>query len=118
VKLLFDQNISFRIIKKLQPHFDGSAQIRHLGLENSTDTEIWKYARQNGYNIITFDSDFADLATIYGHPPKIIWLRIGNTSTNGIAAILDEKVEVILEFVTSEKFSPIACLVIQDGGMI
>jgi predicted nuclease of predicted toxin-antitoxin system len=45
VKLLFDQNISFRILPKISAYFAEAKQIRFLGLENSTDNEIWEYAK-------------------------------------------------------------------------
>jgi predicted nuclease of predicted toxin-antitoxin system len=51
---------------------------------DATDNEIWEYARKNNYAIITFDADFYDISIINGHPPKIVWLRTGNISTNEI----------------------------------
>ena len=81
MKLLFDQNISFRIIAKLQDLLPLASQVRLLGLENSTDFEIWDFAKTNEFTIITFDTDFYDISLIKGTPPKIVWLRIGNTST-------------------------------------
>ncbi len=44
MKLLFDQNISFRIIGKLDDVMPFASQVRLLGLENSTDFEIWDFA--------------------------------------------------------------------------
>lgn len=81
MKLLFDQNISFRIIKKLEDFFPEASQVRICGLENKSDREILEYAKDNNYSIVTFDADFYDLTVLNGHPPKIIWLRLGNTST-------------------------------------
>ena len=60
MKLLFDQNISFRIVNKISHHFPESNQVRQLGLEDSTDIEIWNYAKKNGFTIVTFDTDFFD----------------------------------------------------------
>jgi predicted nuclease of predicted toxin-antitoxin system len=73
MKLLFDQNISFRLIKKIAENFKDATQVRKLGLENSTDLQIWTFARDNNYAIVTFDSDFYEMATYFGHPPKIIF---------------------------------------------
>ncbi len=81
MKLSFDQNISYRILKKLERTYPASDQVKKLGLENPTDIELWEYARINSYAIVTFDSDFMDIANLKGHPPKIIWLRTGKTST-------------------------------------
>lgn len=112
MKLLFDQNISYRIIRELDLHFEGSVQVRQIGLENCTDTEIWTYARDHDYSIVTFDSDFADIATVYGHPPKIIWLRTGNTATVAIAFIMNKKAEMIKDFITKVDLEAVACLTI------
>ncbi len=62
MKLLFDLNISFRIVNKLRDVFQDSTQVRDAGLENATDTEIWNYAKDHGFAIVTFDTDFYDLA--------------------------------------------------------
>ena len=66
MKLLFDQNISFRVVRGLETVFPLAKQIRELGLENSTDREIWEYAKREGYTIVTFDSDFYDLTLVLG----------------------------------------------------
>ena len=81
MKLLFDQNISYKVAKRLKVSYPDCAQIRELGLENRSDREIWEFSKNEGFTIVSFDSDFYDLVTLYGHPPKIIWLRTGNTRT-------------------------------------
>ncbi|MDR0737713.1 MAG: DUF5615 family PIN-like protein [Prevotellaceae bacterium] len=88
IKLLFDQNISFRILRHLPDIFLNSQQVRIIGLENAADLEIWEYARSNGFMIVTFDADFYDISLVKGHPPKIVWLRTGNTTTAGIVECL------------------------------
>ncbi len=74
MKLLFDQNISFRLTKKLQNYFPGSLHVSDCGLLDSEDQEIWEYARDHGFAIVTFDADFYDISIINGQPPKIIWI--------------------------------------------
>lgn len=110
MKLLFDQNISFRIVKKLQGRFKGSGQVRTLGLENSTDLEIWNYAKTHAFTIVTFDTDFYDIANLNGHPPKILWLRMGNSTTQNILNSLLAKQNIIEEFILSKEYSDLACL--------
>ena len=88
MKLIFDQNISFRLIKRINDIFPEAKQVRELGLENSTDQEIFEYAKRNDYAIVTFDSDFCDLITIKGFPPKIIWIRTYNTTTKGLEILI------------------------------
>jgi predicted nuclease of predicted toxin-antitoxin system len=72
MKLLFDQNISFRITSKIQDLLPDSKQVRDLGLENSLDTFLWNYAKEHKYCIVTFDGDFYDLGLIKGSSPKVI----------------------------------------------
>jgi len=110
VKLLFDQNISHRIIRLLEHDFLSCDQIRRLNLENKSDKEIWEFAGRNDYIVITFDADFYEFSNLYGHPPKIIWLRFGNNTTSGIAQVLIEKKELINDFIKQDEFS---CLEIQ-----
>jgi predicted nuclease of predicted toxin-antitoxin system len=71
--LLFDQNISFRIVKNLQDIFPGSKQVREVGLENAKDSQIWSFAKENSFCIVTFDADFYDLGIIKASSPKVIW---------------------------------------------
>jgi predicted nuclease of predicted toxin-antitoxin system len=78
MKLLFDQNLSFKLAGQLADLFPGSSQVRLLGLDCAVDSAIWQFAKANGFIIVTQDADFADMAALYGPPPKIIWLRCGN----------------------------------------
>jgi len=98
MNLLFDQNISFRLIKQIVDLFPESKQVRELGLENSTDLEIFEYAKKNDYAIVTFDSDFCDLSVIKSFPPKIIWIRTGNTTTKNLLNLLRNKHDIIKLF--------------------
>lgn len=110
MKLLFDQNISFRVLKKLDKIFSGSEQVKDLGLQDFSDKQIWNYAKENNFSIVTFDSDFFDLANLFGHPPKIIWLRTGNRKTNEIAELLISKSEIILDFLSNPIYKELSCI--------
>ena len=68
---------------------------------DSSDLEIWNFAYKNKYTIVTFDSDFIDLANLKGSPPKIIWLRFGNASNLKIAHKLLSNSDVIADFTNS-----------------
>ncbi len=113
MKLLFDQNISFRILSKIKINFPEAKQVRELGVENYSDIEIWKFAKENNFTIVTFDGDFYDLSNLKGFPPKVIWLRFGNTKTDYIANILNSRLNIISDFISSNEFSKIACLEIK-----
>jgi predicted nuclease of predicted toxin-antitoxin system len=110
MKLLFDQNISFRITKLISDKFPEAKHLSELGLADSTDMAIWEFARSNSYTIVTFDSDYYDLSIIKGCPPKIIWLRIGNASTARIAEVIIEDFELIHAFLTDSTYKDLSCL--------
>jgi predicted nuclease of predicted toxin-antitoxin system len=114
MKLLLDQNISFRINSKIQDLFPGSKQVRDLGLENSKDSFLWNYAKENNYCIVTFDGDFYDLGLIKGSSPKVIWLRLGNTSTQNIEIVLRKNYDLIKTFLTDPNYKEIGCLEINN----
>jgi predicted nuclease of predicted toxin-antitoxin system len=81
MKLLFDQNISHRIVKGLPKMFQDSSSVKSERLINAPDVEVWKFAKQHNFTIVTQDADFNDLNLLRGFPPKIIWIRIGNLKT-------------------------------------
>jgi predicted nuclease of predicted toxin-antitoxin system len=114
MKLLLDQNISFRITSKIQDLFPGSKQVQDLGLENSKDSFLWNYAKENNYCIVTFDGDFYDLGLIKGSSPKVIWLRLGNTSTQNIEIVLRKNYELIKTFLSDPNYNEIGCLEINN----
>ena len=110
MRILFDQNISARISKKLSDLFSNCSQVRLEGLDNASDLEIWEYAKKNNFSIVTFDADFYDLSTLKGHPPKVIWLRIGNTTTANLEKVLRKYFDSISKFLSAEELSDIGCL--------
>ena len=107
MKLLFDQNLSFRLIGKLANEFPGSEHVRLLGMAEKDDYVIWQYARDNDLIIATQDADFDGLAQIHGFPPKIIWLRCGNTSTANILHLFLSNYDLIKAFYEDDR---LACL--------
>jgi predicted nuclease of predicted toxin-antitoxin system len=114
MKLLLDQNISFRITNKIQDIFPGSKQVRDLGLENKKDSLLWNYAKENGFCIVTFDGDFYDLGLIKGSSPKVIWLRLRNTSTKNIETVIRQNYDLIKTFLTDPNYKEIGCLEINN----
>ena len=98
MKLLFDQNISPKITSQLSAEFRDAKQVRELGLENSSDLNIFLFAKSNGYSIVTFDSDFVDLSVLKGVPPQIIWLKTGNLTTKLIVQLLTSNKDLINDF--------------------
>lgn len=102
MKLLFDQNISPKIVRQIEPYFPDSKQVRHLGLEDATDDMIFNFAKIHNYAVVTFDSDFVDLNVVRGIPPKIIWLKTGNLTTKSISELLQKNMATIHDFLESD----------------
>jgi predicted nuclease of predicted toxin-antitoxin system len=88
MKLLFDQNVSPRLSRRLADIYPDSIHIREVGLRDAEDADIWEYARLNEFTIVSKDSDFQQRSLLYGHPPKFIWLRIGNCTVRVIEELL------------------------------
>ena len=80
MKLLFDHNLSHKLVRRLADIFPASTQTRLLNFSTADDSTIWRHAKENGFVVATLDKDFADLALQRGTPPKIIWLRCGNST--------------------------------------
>lgn len=113
MKLLFDQNISFKVVSKIIDNFPEAKQVKQLGIENYSDIEIWEFAKENQFTIVTFDADFYDLSHLKGHLPKIIWLRFGTTTTDFLGSIINTRNLIIKDFISSEDYSEITCLKIK-----
>lgn len=88
MKLLFDQNLSPDLVKRLADLHPDSNHVYHIGIDRLADKELRDYARREGFVIVTKDSDFSDLCILLGFPPKVIWIRRGNCSTAAIESIL------------------------------
>jgi predicted nuclease of predicted toxin-antitoxin system len=84
MKLLSDQNISFKLCQQLTDLYPNSTQVRLVGLAEADDRVIWDYAGANGFALVSLDADFAEMAAVLGPPPKVIWLRCGNQPTSTV----------------------------------
>jgi predicted nuclease of predicted toxin-antitoxin system len=88
MKLLFDQNLSPRLVHHLLDLYPDSNHVYPLGIDQAPDEEVWEYARREGFLIVTKDADFTDLCMLLGFPPKIVWIRRGNCKTADIEGLL------------------------------
>jgi len=102
MKLLFDQNLSPRLVARLADCYPGSAHVSEVGLDRALDVEVWEFARGHGYVLVSKDADFAEMSTLYGFPPKVVWIGRGNCSTREIEEILRRNYERVVELVESE----------------
>jgi len=97
-RLLLDNNLSPRLLQKIEDLFPGSVHVMHVGLDRSSDWEVWNYARAKHLTILTKDSDFNDLTLLRGAPPKVIWIRTGNCRVATIEHLLRTHAKTIFSF--------------------
>ena len=107
MKLLFDQNLSFKLCPAIADLFPETSHVGLLGLSEASDREVWDYAKANGFTIVSQDSDFAEMAVVLGTPPKVIWLRGGNQSTLAISSSIRRHAKLIVAFGNDDA---VACL--------
>ena len=102
MRLLLDENLSDGIVRRIIDLYPDSAHVKILTLTNTDDSIIWEYAKANNFVIVSKDSDFHQRSLLYGHPPKFIYLRIGNSPTSKIVQILRDNFDIIIQFWNSE----------------
>jgi predicted nuclease of predicted toxin-antitoxin system len=88
VRLLFDENLSSRLVRLLADLYPDSVHVRDIGLASADDIAVWEYAKQNALTVVSKDADFHQRSFLFGHPPKVIWIRRGNCSTTVIERML------------------------------
>ena len=98
MKLLFDENLSPKLVLLLRFDFPKSSQVDLLGLRGATDRKVWDYAKENHFILVSKDNDFRQRAFLLGPPPKVIWLSVGNAGTKIIASLLRENVAQVEAF--------------------
>ena len=105
MKLLLDANISRRLIPRISEKFPNSSHVAGVGLGDATDDEIWSYALDHGFVIISKDEDFHQRALVSGPPPKVIWVRLGNCTTSDIEQAIHHGHAAIMAFLENETAS-------------
>jgi predicted nuclease of predicted toxin-antitoxin system len=75
-------------VNALAAEFPDAQHLRDAGMGSTSDSQVWQYARANGYMIVTKDSDFHQRSLLLGQPPKVVWLRVGNCPTEAIVRLL------------------------------
>ena len=95
MKLLFDQNLSPRLVNRLADLFPGSAHAHPLGIAQDSDEAVREFARREGFLVVTKDADFSELCLMLGFPRKVVWIRRGNCKTRDIEDIIRRHYEDI-----------------------
>ena len=99
MKLLFDQNLSFKLIPALSAAFPGTKHLKDFSLTRNQDEAIWSFAGQRDFAIVSKDTDFLHLALLRGCPPKVVHIRLGNCSTKALTQRLLSEEQTIKEFI-------------------
>jgi predicted nuclease of predicted toxin-antitoxin system len=110
VKLLFDENISPRLAGALADIYPHSTHVHHCGLGSADDLAVWLYAKDNGFTIVSKDSDFQERSILFGFPPKVIWLRVTNCTSTEIETLLRSALPIVRQFIQEDEES---CLVLE-----
>jgi predicted nuclease of predicted toxin-antitoxin system len=103
VRLLLDQNLSPHLLAALADLYPGSTHVREVGLQVADDETVWRYAAEHGFAIVSKDADFHERSFLFGHPPKVIWIRRGNCSTDEVATMLRDHHAAMLAFERDEE---------------
>lgn len=108
MKLLLDENLSPALCDLLAELYPDTAHVREMGLQSAPDPRVWAHAERHGYTVVTKDADFHHRSLLHGHPPKVIWIRLGNCSTRDIANLLISRREQVETFLRSVEHSFLA----------
>lgn len=102
MKLLFDENVSDKVIPALSDLFPGAVHVKTASLMRADDGAIAAWAARGGFTVVSKDTDFHQRTIALGAPPKLIWLRVGNCPTAVIVELLRRQEALIREFIASE----------------
>jgi predicted nuclease of predicted toxin-antitoxin system len=108
MKLLFDENLSPKLPQRLADIFPNSLHVRDVGMNATIDPIVWDYAKENNLMIVSKDADMHDLSLVLGNPPKVIWLRLGNCSTQQVENLMRRDLAAIESFFEDETLSLLA----------
>ena len=98
MKLLLDENLTHRLVARIEGSFPGSRHVRDVGLRESSDLEVWNFARAQGFTVVSKDWDFQQLSFVHGAPPKVVWIRRGNCSVRSMERLLVSSTDAITRF--------------------
>ena len=98
MRLLFDEQLSARLCSLLAEPYPGALHVGQIGLGGVPDEVVWKAAAERDCILVTKDEDFHRLSVLRGAPPKVIWIRVGNASTEEIARLLRERHDDVRRF--------------------
>ena len=108
MRFLLDENLSPRLKDFLSDVLPGTIHVRDVGLHSALDDDVWRYAAEHGLTVVSKDSDFRQRSFLFGHPPKVVWIRLGNCSTTDVETLLRAHHENLITFDQDEQGSFLA----------
>ncbi|MBX3119486.1 MAG: DUF5615 family PIN-like protein [Fimbriimonadaceae bacterium] len=100
MKLLFDANLSPKLVDLLRDQYPDSKHVLEIGL-TLPDVDILAFALAQDYIVVTKDDDFEGLAFLGGPPRKVILIRLGNCRTEAVALLLRTEFELVSQLAES-----------------
>lgn len=97
MKLLFDHHLSPSLVGRLADLFPGSEHVWNVALHDVADETVWRYAGDHDFTIVSKDADFSEISMQLGYPPKLIWLKIKNWSTDEVEELIRSRYFLIVE---------------------
>ena len=91
MRLLFDQNLSHKLVNRLADVFPDSLHVRDIGMKSANDPTIAKFALAEGLTIVSKDADFLALRFVLGERVRMVWVRLGNGSTDQVEQALRQR---------------------------
>ena len=98
MKLLFDQQLSRRVVRSLKDIYPEARHVSFFQLQFATDDEVWDFAKKHDYTIVTKDDDFHQRSLLLGQPPKVIWIQLGNSDNSATECFIRERTDKIESF--------------------
>ena len=103
MKLLFDQNLSHKLARRLADLFPDSTHVREVGLKEAEDPMVWEYAKQQSFLIVSKAADFHQRSFVFGFPPKVVGIRLGNCTTAEVEQVIRKNFASIKAFAEDEE---------------
>ena len=97
MKLLFDHHLSPTLVERLADVFPDSEHVWNVKLHDVPDETVWLYAREHDFTVVSKDADFSEISMQLGYPPKLIWLKIKNWSTDQVEALIRSGYSRVIE---------------------
>ena len=102
MRFIKDKMLSPDLVRLLESEYPGSKHTEHELGERAKDSEIWNYALGNGFTILSRDREFAGMSVQRGHPPKVVRVGTGNSSTTTVAELIRDRASEISQFEAQE----------------